>query len=102
MRVTTTSDYGYTNGPVHGAGAKLPALSSASVRKRRDLKQASMERHLRVFYENLLRQPAPRHLVELIETLADSKGGGDPLASPAANPQNSELRELSERRVERL
>ncbi len=83
MRVTT-SDYGCTNSPVLGVAAKKLALSN-SIRKRTPPKQASIDGRLRDYYDSLLREPAPRRLVDLVEALARAKDGIEPPASSLAD-----------------
>ncbi|WP_442756690.1 NepR family anti-sigma factor [Methylocystis sp. JAN1] len=96
MRAITSTAYSRSIDPAFEAGVGSP--SSASLREHAPLKQASLDGRLRALYEDLLRQPAPSHLVDLIEALAGAEGGAGRAPFPGAL-RNVDFRDVSAKRV---
>jgi hypothetical protein len=98
MCVTLSIVSVYSIGSALDVGISRPP-SRASIRDCAPLKQPSIDVQLRALYEELLRQPAPCRLVELIEALARSKDDDTGRAAPATGGLITDLRDVSGERV---
>jgi hypothetical protein len=93
MRIIPSSAYGYSIGPAVDASVSLPP-SRVSIRESASCK-ASIDLQLRALYDDLLRQPTPSHLVDLIETLAGAKGDTEGSAPFKDGHHNSDPQDVS-------